>query len=169
MVDNVVSPSLLLGQGISLGDKTITLIPQNLPDFVQPGMVFRVNSLLNLELMTNSNLFRMELQNTDGEKFFVDVKLPENVKPKVLENNISNYNVKIQAEKVLQLVSNKITPPAVKQEMSVSAENPVVKLDNFSKQFIELPTLKAGQIVEKIMSEINFPPDLKTHRRCGRF
>ena len=71
--------------------------------------------------------------------------------------------MKIQAEKVIQLVSNKITPTAVKQEMSVSAEDLVVKLDNFSKQFIELPTLKAGQIVEKIMSEINFPPDLKTH------
>ena len=55
MVDNIISSSLLLGTGISVGDKMITLIPQELPEFVKPGMVFRVNSLLNL-LLNNSAL-----------------------------------------------------------------------------------------------------------------
>ncbi|MBE6445523.1 MAG: hypothetical protein E7019_05715 [Alphaproteobacteria bacterium] len=162
MVDNIISSSLLLGTGISVGDKMITLIPQELPEFVKPGMVFRVNSLLNLELINNNNLFRMELQDAAGVKLLVDVKFPENIKQDVLINNIYNYSVKVQVGGSLQLVNSKADVPVMKQNVSTLNESPAIKIDT-NKPFVELPSIRAGQVIEKLMNEINFPATYKTH------
>ena len=159
-MDNVISSTLLPGVSVSVTEKPVSVLPEELPSGIKPGDTLLLEAIIGSDAVKSGSLLRLTLSG-EHSGLSMNVKLQSPLRLEAGSEEVRRFSGRVMNDGSLQLVPLKDSPAAsgtlkAGVPAGASAGEPAAKLPNITFQ-----PLKIAPVIDNLMTGLNFPPSLK--------
>lgn len=157
-MDNIIASTLLSGVSVSMTDKTLTAMPEELPPEFKAGDILLLNAIITTtNTFKNGDLFKLFWQPQQGEPQPLNVRLNAPLRLDGQIGDARQFSAKVLSDGSLQLQPLKTQLPPTNTPVAAA---PVVK-NTTALPPITFQPLKIAPVINNLMSELDFPPRLQ--------
>lgn len=158
-MDNIIASTLLPGVSVSMTDKTLTAMPEELPAGLKPGDMILLDTIITAtNTFKNGDLFKLSWQPAQGEPQPLNVRLNAPLHLEGQTGDIRQFSAKVLNDGSLQLQPLKPQLPSINTPVAAA---PVVK-NAAALPSITFQPLKIAPMLNNLMAELDFPLQLQS-------